>query len=67
MSNKMMAKIMSEVIFQDYIADIKESKPFDKVLQKRNAFNGEPPHNVKFIMIGDLVKWCSLKKGSCMN
>ena len=65
--SKIMAKIMSEVMFKSYVQDIHKSKPFSLVLQKQSAFDGELPHNVEFTMIGDLVKWCSLKQSGCSN
>ncbi len=69
MNNPQIMKLISNMLFNNYLGDIKDAKPYDVILCKQYAFSGaaNPLATVKFVMIGDLAKWCSLKHSSCNN
>jgi len=69
MSEKVLAKMMKDVLFKNYLGDVKEASPYKVTLYKQFAFSGvvNPCHSATFVMIGDLAKWCSLKPGACLN
>jgi hypothetical protein len=69
MNGPKMTKIIKNVLFKNYLTDISEANPYKMTLCGQYAFSGEPnpSEEVRLILIGDLVKWCSLKQAGSMN
>lgn len=69
MNDAKINKMMKDIIFKNYLGDISEAKPFTITLFRQFAFSGaiNPFESVKFVLIGDLAKWCSLKPGNSLN
>lgn len=64
-----MLKVLNEMIFKGYLEEIRETKPYTATLYRQCHLSGSPDlkASFRFVMIGDLAKWCSLKLSNCKN
>jgi|GEM_PF-2577741 len=62
-------KVLNEMVFKGYLEEIKAAKPFTIVLFRQHPSSRSLDLNspFRFLMIGDLARWCSLKPNNCRN